>query len=345
MKKQILIFSLLFVFTLIIISCKQIKTNKIMYEGKPVKAEISRDKNTKNAVLDIDTSESWKLYAGKTVETIDLGKAVLEGNGKGNFEIPLNHSDRSYFRLDTESGKMILAEKHLAMEGGYNFRDLGAYKTKDGKYLKWGKLFRSDDLANLSDKDLQYLSSISIATIVDFRDESEMLTAPDRLPANANYEKMSISPGNLFSGIQNIENNNIDSLMMEMNRLFVSDSTIIATYRNFFQVIQNEKNTPILYHCSAGKDRTGMASALILYALGVDEATIMDDYMLSSVYLADKYGKFIEQYPEAASLFTVKKNFLQAGIDLAKEKYGSIENFLTDHLDVDIDKMKKMYLY
>ncbi|MDR0371826.1 MAG: tyrosine-protein phosphatase [Prevotellaceae bacterium] len=344
MKKQLLIFNLLLSCTLLT-SCNQTKMNKAIYEGNTPKAEIVGDKYTKKITLHIDTDEKWQLYAGKSIDAIDFGTPVLQGSGKGAFETPLADTVRMYFQLNTETGKTILAEKHLPMEGGYNFRDLGGYKTKDGRHMKWGKIFRSDGLSGLTDADLRYLASIPIRTVVDFRDRNETLMAPDKLPSTAGYVSMSISPGNLLTGVQNIRNRQVDSLMMEMNRLFVSDSAIIAVYRDFFKLVLDEQNLPLLFHCSAGKDRTGMGAALLLYALGVDEETIMNDYLLSSVYLTEKYAGFIEEHPETASLFTVKKAFLQAGIDLAKEKYGSIENFLTGSLGVDIDRMKELFLW
>ena len=133
--------------------------------------------------------------------------------------------------------------------------------------------------------------------------------------------------------------------MMQMNTLFVTDSTFVDKYRIFFRLLQDEQEVPLLFHCSAGKDRTGMGAALILYALGVDEATIMQDYLASNIYLDNKYAKELERNPEPKSVLTVKREFLQAGIDRIKQDHGSVENFLKNVLKVDLAKFKERYLY
>ena len=88
-----------------------------------------------------------------------------------------------------------------------------------------------------------------------------------------------------------------------------------------------------------------MGAALILYALGVDEATIMQDYLASNIYLDNKYAKELERNPELKSVLTVKREFLQAGIDRIKQDHGSVENFLKNVLKVDLAKFKERYLY
>ena len=133
--------------------------------------------------------------------------------------------------------------------------------------------------------------------------------------------------------------------MMEINVLLVSDSANIKRYKDYFALLQNEKDVPLLFHCSAGKDRTGMAAALTLFALGVDEETIMNDYLSSNIYLGDKYREYIAKYPALRSLFEVKSEYIQAGIKWMKQEYGTVENYLKKVLNVDISKMKEMYLY
>jgi protein-tyrosine phosphatase len=132
--------------------------------------------------------------------------------------------------------------------------------------------------------------------------------------------------------------------MKYMNRLLVSDPACVRAFRIFFAIVQNNLSAPLIFHCSAGKDRTGMAAALVLYSLGVDEQTIMEDYLSSKIYLSDKYDAFIAKYPRAESIFTVKKMFLQAGINQIKRDHGSVMDYLTKVLKVDIVKMRRLYL-
>lgn len=336
----------------VMISCKYstMKIDKTQYSGKDVSGEASiiRDKETKAAELHIETEGKWILYAGTSVEDINFSKPIAEGEGSGIFPLNVADSVRSYFQLVTPEGKAILAERHLPMAGGYNFRDLGGIKTLDGKYVKWGKILRSDDLNNLTDEDINYLSSIPLVSIVDFRSPDEIKRSPDRMPASVKKDyAYSITPGNLLAAksLADLKQSQMDSAMMEMNILLVNDTSCVNRYKDFFRLLQDEKDVPLMFHCSAGKDRTGMGAALVLFALGVDENTIIDDYLSSNIYLGDKYAQYIAQNPNLKPLFEVKKEFIKAGIDEIKNNHGSVETYLTEVLGVDVQKFREKYLY
>lgn len=310
-------------------------------------AQIIRDKCSKTARLKIEAEGGWSLFAGSDMNGINTEKPILEGVGSGSFSLSISASIRIYFRLVAGDQAITLAESHLPMEGGYNFRDLGGIKTTEGRTVAWGKLFRADDMSNLTKNDVKYLESMSIASVIDFRAQSEAKRSPDKLPSTVHFTyPIVITPGNLSTeGIQaNLLKTNIDLHMKQMNRLLVSEPACIRAYRIFFAIVQNHLSAPLVFHCSAGKDRTGMAAALILFSLGVDEKTVMEDYLLSKEYLSDKYSAFIAKYPEAEPIFTVKKMFLQAGINQIKRDHGSIMEFLTKVLKVDIIKMRQLYL-
>lgn len=332
-------------------SCGQKEMQKAEYAGEDISgaASILRDKETKKAQLKVEFAGKWTLYGGSSVESIDFTTPIAEGNKEGLYDLNVNDTVRSYFQLVTEKGKAILAERHLPMTGGYNFRDMGGFKTQDGKYVKWGKVFRSDDLHKLTDADLRYLAHIPMISIVDFRADDEIQLAPDRIPSSAKSYTYSISPGNLASAtiehVINLPANELDSIMIGMNKLFVTDAVCINQYKAFFKLLQNEKNVPLMFHCSAGKDRTGMGAALFLFSLGVDEETIMADYLSSNVYLGDKYAGYIKKYPNLRALMGVDPEFLKSGIDQIKKDHGSVDAYLTNVLEVDTAKMKSLYLY
>lgn len=320
-------------------------TNYVDYNYNPL-VEISRDKKTKKATFISNIDGDWELYIGSTPTQINLTTPVLSGHGKGNFPVNLKDNDKRYYFMIKENNKeIVFADKHLPIAGGFNFRDLGGYKTKDNHFVKWGKIFRSDDLSTLTQDDLAYLSSIPLLTVIDFRSSDEIKNSQDKKPSSLKEElQLSINPGNLNS-MMDLSSSKIDSAMIEMNQLLVTEPNIIAEYRKMFQLLQNpENNVPLLYHCTAGKDRTGMASALILFALGMDEKDVMNDYLLSNKYIIPKFASIIQKKPETLSLFSVKKEFLQAGIDKMKEKYGSVDNFLINELNVDLAKLRNLYL-
>lgn len=338
--------------SLFFISCKnnESRINKAEYSGKHITGmvTITRDKETKKASLNVKNDIEWTVYGGMSVDKIDFQNPLAKGEGSGTYPLDINDSVRYYFQIVTPEARAVLAERHLPMEGGYNFRDLGGIRTIDGKYTKWGKIFRSDDLHKLTDSDLDYLSSIPLVSIVDFRSAQEAETAPNKVPSSVKRGySYSINPGNLMAAIdfKNLDVSKVDTLMMDMNRLFVTDSLIIEQYRKFFELVQNENDTPLMFHCSAGKDRTGMAAALFLFSLGVDEDTILEDYLKSNIYLADKYSKYIAERPNLKPLFEVKLEFLKTGLDQIRKDHKTIENYLTEILKVDLEKMKDIYLY
>jgi len=333
---------------LAMVSCGK-NVQKAEYTGEDLtgKVEILRNKQTKAATIRIDIPGEWEIYAGPSVEEIDFSAPVAKGNTTGVFELNVPNDIRSYFQVVTRAGKAILAERHLPMTDGYNFRDLGGYRTIDGRYVKWGKILRSDDLHKLTPEDLTYLGSVPLVSVVDFRSEQEMSDAPDKLPTTATGYACSIDPGNLMAAMGSDLKlpGMADSLMREMNRLMVTDPAAIAQYITLFELLQSEKDVPLMFHCSAGKDRTGLGAALILTALGVDEETIMQDYLLSNIYLEEKYSQYIAENSDMKALFTVQPQYIGAAFEQIRKDHGSIENYLTNVLQVDIEKMREMYLY
>ncbi len=163
-----------------------------------LKAQIKRDKHTKAASLDIDVEGDWFLYAGDAVDNINQTRPILSGNGSGIFPLNVSTSIRIYFKLVAGNKSMVFAERHLPMAGGYNFRDLGGFRTQEGRYIKWGRLFRADELSNLTENDVKYLASIPITSVVDFRAQNEARRSPDKLPSTVHFTyPIAITPGNL----------------------------------------------------------------------------------------------------------------------------------------------------
>ncbi len=313
------------------------------------KVYLKRDKSDNLSVV-VMTPGKWRIYMGTRPDSINFNHPFAEGKQPGEFQLDVDSSNPHYFQVITTEGKAVLGESHLPLKGGYNFRDLGGIRTIKGRYTRWGKVFRSDELTHLTQGDLEYLAKIPIVSVVDFRSAAEMDEAPDRNPSTVvNNYKLSITPGNLESldpgAIDELTEEQGDSIMKAINRQLVSDPAAIQQYKRFFQLLSDEENIPLLYHCTAGKDRTGMATFLFLYALGVDEYTIMDNYLASNDYLKDKYGPYVKMIPALEPLVTVKPGYLKAGVDEIVKEHGSIEDFLKKTLDVDISKLQRLYLY
>lgn len=305
---------------------------------------ITRDPASKAATLTVAATGQWEAYAGKDAESMDVASPVASGEGPGDFPLPGDMWTVFSIRQNGES--RLLAERQLPMQGGYNFRDLGGIEGYGGKRVVWGKLFRTDDLQSLTREDSAYLASIPLTTIVDFRTRYERDKKPETIPAGVkNALHYPIMPGNLDPRKTSPESSgDMDSVMLAIYRDFVRDSAIVGTYRAFFAHVQENADLPLLFHCAAGKDRTGFAAAMILFALGVDREAIFADYEASNIYLGDKYAPAIAANPEHGGLFTVKRAYLEESLQAIEQEYGQVETYLESALAVDIRLMRERFL-
>jgi protein-tyrosine phosphatase len=233
-------------------------------------------------------------------------------------------------------------ERLLPMQGAYNVRDLGGYPAADGKNVKWRTVLRSGDLNKLTDSDLTCLANVGVRVIVDFRGDSEVEEAPDKTPATwRETYRYPIEAGNVLdmANAQTVEL--ASDMMCVLNRFLIEECQ--EQYTGFFDALTREGNTPLLFHCSAGKDRAGVAGALFLASLGVDRETILDDYMISAECVREKYAPYVAASPALGPIFSTERRFLQAAFDTIDEEYGGMERFLKERLDVDIEKMRRLY--
>lgn len=229
----------------------------------------------------------------------------------------------------------------LPLEGAYNVRDLGGYPAAGGSNVIYGRVFRAGDLNKLTPNDLRLLEERSIRTVIDFRTEKEKREAPHKLPASVTQVlPLVIRPGDI-KDLSAFTEEDTQRFMIQLNRSLVTDHQ--ASYAAFFKALSSFENTPLLFNCSAGKDRTGLAAALFLASLGVDRDIIYQDYLLSAVYVKDKYAQLVAKNPRLAPLFTVQKEYLEAAFDEIDTRYGGVENYLRKQLGVDTALMKRLY--
>ena len=335
---------LLSAFLLLFTGCEKDNDGGIPQQDVADAFLVQRNKSDKEYRLTSLKEGNWEVFAGKSATTIDRTTPVAQGYGK--MTCILNNyptSERMFFTYVWEKNSSTVAsERLLPMEGAYNVRDMGGYRTTEGKTVKWGNVFRSGDLNKLTDNDLSYLANVGIKTIVDFRDEDEKEAAPDKLPSThlRSYE-FPISAGNVIDMSKITSEEEAAQALIDGNVFFVEECQ--EQYRNFFAELMKEENPPLLFHCSAGKDRAGLASALFLTSLGVDKEVIIAEYLLSAEYVREKYAALVEAMPILAPVFTVKKEYIEAAFQAIDSKYGGIEKFLTENLNVDLSRMKSLY--
>jgi protein-tyrosine phosphatase len=254
-----------------------------------------------------------------------------------------------------------MIERHIPLDGTPNLRDLGGYQSRCGRKIKHGKLFRSGSLAYLSNSDWSTLNNKNLGIICDFRHDDERKNEATRLPDHmpTRIIHLDINAGNHMEFIRQAieigseQHQVIPQLMRDINRMFAMDYT--KTYREFLShvsALTNEQS--LLFHCSAGKDRTGFAAALLMMCLNIDRDTIKQDYMLTSDYYKPEVEipNIIERWsaldPEThdayrlAPMLEVRPEYLDAAFNAIDKHYGSTEAYLDNGLAIDKETIAKL---
>ena len=253
----------------------------------------------------------------------------------------------------------------LNFEGISNFRDLGGYPTVDGRQVKWGILYRAGTFAESSNADLKSLEMLNLKMLVDFRSSIEKEEEPNRLPDPTDFTVVEIPTlddgnqamvGEIMERIESGDFEGFDpnQLMLEGNRQFAS--TFTPQYRQFMQTVLQANGQPIVWHCSAGKDRTGFAAAILLRILGVPQDVIMQDYMASkrnalqarkSQLMLLRLFKGDEAADKLSIMMGVEEEWLDAAFEQIDLSWGSFDNYVHEGLrltDADIAQLKATLL-
>jgi protein-tyrosine phosphatase len=230
----------------------------------------------------------------------------------------------------------------IPLKGLFNVRDLGGYPAAGGR-VKWGLLYRSGDLANLATESRADLEARRIRTIVDFREDEERRRLPDGKIATVRESvPLPIKTGSLIDFYDARDAADAEG---KMECLYGKmPSAVIEQYRILFRLLADREKPPLLFHCSAGKDRTGLAAALILSALGVDREAVIQDYLLSAECLRGKYDAFLEENPSAEPFMTVRRNFISAALEAIDRGMGGMDHYLRETLGADIEGLRRLYL-
>lgn len=255
------------------------------------------------------------------------------------------------------------SQRRLEMHGTPNFRDFGGYETVAGRTVKWGYLFRSGQLSNLTDSDISLLDSLKLDLICDFRREEEQSSAPNRLPTESSPRVLSVPiiPGSNAEFFDQLGSNaGVDSddhvgarqvmydFMVEINRDFALGQS--DAYSQMFAEILEIRDARFLVHCAAGKDRTGFAAAVFLMALGVSREVVMQDYLLTARYFLPDLEmqrikhKYEMELPDHAILpmLEVHEEYLSAALSAIDRRYPSIETYLEEELGVGVMELAEL---
>lgn len=273
--------------------------------------------------------------------------------------VPQEHDGKSaYINLLAHGGdSAAVAGRYIGLENTINFRDLGGLKTKDGRTVRKGFIYRSDNLSKLETADFGRFNALRIATVYDLRTDHEIKGKEDHLPANVHYLHTPVVQDNAgeIKGLKKrVLNGEItEQQAKDMTARFYADAVTvnIGSVKDILKQITSS-NQPVLYHCSAGKDRTGIISALILSVLNVDRQVIVDDFMVSNYYRRGraektlgkaKLGRIIKPKLNMGAveiLSTVDESFINATFNAIDSTYGGMEPFIENQLGINKEARK-----
>ena len=294
----------------------------------------------------------------------DAAKLVSRADKDGQHQLEAPTSERLYVVLrDTRSGETVrVAERLVPLEQGSNFRDLGGYPAADGKHVRWGMIFRSGGTPQLTDADLAEIRELGLAHMIDLRSSEERVLAPSRIsgvPYTAiGYSMTAMMPTDPAAMAQH----SLAGLYRHMPVFFAPHLKLV-----FADLLSGDG--PLVYNCSAGQDRTGFVSAMILSALGVPRATILEDYHLSTALRRPEY-EMPKIEPAAhpgnpvAAMFAAGQDrsamrkprplktadgqaYLEQAFAAIDERWGSVDAYLEKEIGLtpaDIAKLRANYL-
>ena len=268
---------------------------------------------------------------------------------------------RAYFAVEAEGAKAVWAGDRLVeIRGVENFRDLGGYPTRDGRSVRWGRFFRSAALRGMSPGEQRVLAGMGLARVFDFRAEAETILYPDCLPASVRYccvpafpaqgEAARLVEMDLADRLRSVRTRADAEPVRAMFRAVYAELVFSnAAYRRALAALDSPDNLPAVFHCTAGKDRTGVFCALILLALGVSREAVMEDYLLTVHFRAESNRRLLAAFAKegaseaalelAAELTTVTPAMLDEALDAIGARYADLERYFAAEYGVDAARL------
>ncbi|MEA1063245.1 tyrosine-protein phosphatase [Erwinia sp. HR93] len=251
----------------------------------------------------------------------------------------------------------LITPRPLTLEGVNNVRDMGGYPVAGG-HLRSGKLLRGEDLYAITPEGVNVLAQIPVTKVVDLRTRAEVDERPDYSPEGAPIvhldvlrnvlKEHSASPKEMVARLQG---HSPAQILQDIYLDFVQESGCLDAWRGFFQALLTLEQGALYFHCSAGKDRTGFAAALVLMALGADREVIMADYLLSNRYREAINQRLLAQFSALApekkpedilTLLEVQESYLRASFQALDKLYGNSDAFLQQALGIGPDERAQL---
>jgi protein-tyrosine phosphatase len=330
-------------------------------------AAVSGDGHTFLVSWHADRIQHVRVLAGTVSDNIGHDHFLGEGAGVGQLTVSgLPSAPRWYFELLPDKGEpLVLADRSLHLKTAANFRDAGGYRTADGKWVRMGLVYRSNGIEHLTDEELAQIDRLHIKLVCDLRTAEEMRRGADRVPNgaaeisadvladDADLIHSVIAGGGAATqtggAVQQPSSPSGEGLEERIYRDFVRLPSAQRAYHALFERLADPAQLPTVFHCTAGKDRTGWAQAVFLTILGVPRETIVEDYVLTNEYLRDDALASVRQSMSAGTSSKIVANpeALDAAFDQVTREYGSFDRYLHEGLhltDATLTALRKNFL-
>lgn len=288
---------------------------------------------------------------GETPDHVDHRHETRVAAERNSVQLPGRGSGRTFVSVAPHGGgpAVVAADRRIAFEGVTNFRDLGGYRTRSGSAVRWGLVFRADALHGLSPTDLALYDQMSLRAVYDLRGDIEREERPNPVPSHVltvigrpagTPPPEGPPPGQSVADGENV-----------LRDLYVGlVDHAAAQIGELFTALGDDDGLPAVFHCHAGKDRTGIVAALLLEALGVNRETVLDDYELTARYRLrahqqGTYQRLVDlgmSAEAAAGVLTAPRWAMHEALDHLDDRYGGVERYLTGPAGMTPDALARL---
>ncbi|WEV71054.1 tyrosine-protein phosphatase [Lactobacillus sp. ESL0785] len=342
---------------------------------------MKRDSNRLTIKLLNAKQDSYQLLVGSNPNNNEISN-VLAISDTGEFQVDIPRETLpKYFIIKAKNGfsTNIFAERVIPLNNAINVRDMGGYEANDGRFLKWGILYRGDQLSKLDKIDQQILTNYNLRTLVDYRSPHEREYHPNKFIPTI-LQVLNCDPQSSFSeaaaDVVDLKGENeklVESITSgKVPQKYLNDrgENVIASYEDLvtspvaqkayarmLKAVIRKENLPLFHHCRGGKDRTGFGSMLILLMLNIKDEDIIKDYLLTKTIREERNQLKYDLYHQLVqkksyldylmAMIDTRESYIKAAINKIKVDFGTSNNYFQKHFGLtmtEINQARDFYL-
>ncbi|WEV51619.1 tyrosine-protein phosphatase [Lactobacillus sp. ESL0731] len=343
---------------------------------------MKRDSDKLMIKLLNSTQKQYQLLAGSQPSAENI-TTILATSNNGDFEVIVPRKELpKYFIIkasDNSFSTNIFAERVIPLANAINVRDMGGYEANDGRFLKWGVLFRGDQLSKLDEDDQKLLTNYNLRTLVDYRSPHERQYHPNKFIPTV-LQVLNCDPQSSFSEaaanvvdlkgeneklVESIENGEVpEKYLNDRGENVIASYEDLVTspiaqkaYGRLLKAIVREENLPLFHHCRGGKDRTGFGSMLVLLMLNIKDEDIIHDYLLTKIIRKERNQLKYDLYHQLVqkkeyldylmAMIDTREDYIKAAMNKIRKDFGSSDNYFQQHFGLtmaEINQARDFYL-